>query len=125
MSIGKNSIRRAVNNGYSKVKTSAPDMENSEVLETVAPVATSAAVQPAVKKTATKKTTAKTTAVKRTVLTPPTAVAESVEVIKEKPVKKTVEKKATAKNNVAKKSAQPKVKKAYVNFGEELPFYLL
>ncbi len=33
MPVGKNSIKRAVNNGYSKVKTSAPDMENSEVVE--------------------------------------------------------------------------------------------
>ena len=33
MAVGKNSIKRAVNNGYSKVETSAPDMENSEVVE--------------------------------------------------------------------------------------------
>ena len=29
MPIGKNAIKRVENNGYSKVKTSAPDMENS------------------------------------------------------------------------------------------------
>lgn len=33
MPIGKNSIKRAVNNGYSKVKTTAPDMENSVIVE--------------------------------------------------------------------------------------------
>ena len=33
MPIGKNSIKRVVNNGYSKVSTSAPDMENSTVKE--------------------------------------------------------------------------------------------
>lgn len=32
MALGENSIKRAVkNNGYSKVKTTAPDMENSVV----------------------------------------------------------------------------------------------
>ena len=31
MPIGKNSLKRVTNNGYSKVRTSAPDMENSEV----------------------------------------------------------------------------------------------
>ncbi len=29
MPIGKNSLKRVANNGYSNVKTSAPDMENS------------------------------------------------------------------------------------------------
>lgn len=31
MPIGKNSLKRVSNNGYSKVATSAPDMENSEI----------------------------------------------------------------------------------------------
>lgn len=33
MPIGKNSIKRVANAGYSKVKTEAPDMENSVVNE--------------------------------------------------------------------------------------------
>ena len=33
MPIGKNALKRVSNNGYSKVNTSAPDMENSEVVE--------------------------------------------------------------------------------------------
>ena len=33
MPIGKNSIKRVANNGYSNVKTDAPDMENSVVNE--------------------------------------------------------------------------------------------
>ncbi len=33
MPIGKNSIKRVVNGGYSAVKSEAPDMENSEVRE--------------------------------------------------------------------------------------------
>ncbi|MDY3846219.1 MAG: hypothetical protein SOZ62_04855 [Eubacteriales bacterium] len=32
MPVGKNSIRRVANNGYSKVKTEAPDMENSKIV---------------------------------------------------------------------------------------------
>ncbi len=32
MPIGKNAIKRVENNGYSKVKTTAPDMENSSVI---------------------------------------------------------------------------------------------
>ena len=31
MPIGKNALKRVSNNGYSKVNTSAPDMENSEI----------------------------------------------------------------------------------------------
>ena len=31
MPIGKNSLKRVTNNGYSKVQTSSPDMENSEI----------------------------------------------------------------------------------------------
>ena len=31
MPIGKNSLKRVTNNGYSKVASSAPDMENSEI----------------------------------------------------------------------------------------------
>ena len=36
MPIGKNSIKRVSNNGYSKVKTTAPDMENSVSVEEIA-----------------------------------------------------------------------------------------
>ena len=46
MPIGKNAIKRVVNNGYSNVKTEAPDMENSTIAQ-----------EP--KKTAPKKTVAK------------------------------------------------------------------
>ena len=66
MPIGKNAIKRVENNGYSKVKTSAPDMENSNVIanpdpqtieKMVAPVE-KAAKKPAAKKPATKKASA-------------------------------------------------------------------
>ena len=39
MSIGKNAIKRVQNNGYSNVKTSAPDMENSTEIPTPVEVA--------------------------------------------------------------------------------------
>ena len=34
MPVGKNSLKRVTNNGYSKVAVSAPDMEHSEVVKT-------------------------------------------------------------------------------------------
>ncbi len=64
MPIGKNAIKRVENNGYSKVKTEAPDMENSNVIakpdeqvveKLVAPVEQATAKKTAVKKTAAKK----------------------------------------------------------------------
>lgn len=36
MPIGKNAIKRVENNGYSKVESHAPDMENSVVVEPAA-----------------------------------------------------------------------------------------
>ena len=74
MPIGKNAIKRVENNGYSKVKTSAPDMENSNVIanpdpqvveKLITPVET-AAKKPAAKKSAAKKPAAKKTAAKPT-----------------------------------------------------------
>lgn len=37
MPIGKNSIKRVANNGYSAVKSDAPDMQNSTVIANVSP----------------------------------------------------------------------------------------
>ena len=37
MPVGKNSIKRVSNNGYSQVNTSAPDMENSTVIANISP----------------------------------------------------------------------------------------
>ena len=64
MPIGKNAIKRVENNGYSKVKTEAPDMENSNVIakpdeqvveKMVAPVEQATAKKAPAKKTAAKK----------------------------------------------------------------------
>ena len=55
MPIGKNSIKRVKNGGYSNVKTSAPDMENSTVIANVSPEVIEKMV-PSAKKTTSKKT---------------------------------------------------------------------
>ena len=97
MPIGKNAIKRVENNGYSKVKTEAPDMENSNVIiakpdeqvveKLIAPV---------------EKATAKKTA-----------------------AKKPAAKKAPAKKPAAKKAAPAKNGFERVSFGEDMPYYLL
>ena len=98
MPIGKNAIKRVENNGYSKVKTSAPDMENSHVIakpdvqvveKLIAPVEKATAKKVAAKKPVAKKAPAKKPAVK----------AAS---------------KATAKDGFVR-----------VSFGEDMPYYLL
>ena len=66
MPIGKNSIKRVKNGGYSNVKTTAPDMENStvianpspEVVEKMIPSASTVAKKSESKKPAAKKKTA-------------------------------------------------------------------
>jgi len=65
MSIGKSAINRVGNNGYSKVNTSAPDMENSHVIAAPSKEVMDKLVAPVAKKTA-KKTTAKKATVKQT-----------------------------------------------------------
>ncbi len=71
MAIGKNAIKRVENNGYSKVETSAPDMENSHVIANPDPQVVEKLVAPVaetpVKKTVAKKATAKKACAKKTV----------------------------------------------------------
>ena len=64
MPIGKNAIKRVENNGYSKVKSDAPDMLNSTVLSGTAPevmemVEKLVEKKPTAKKSTTKKSCAK------------------------------------------------------------------
>ena len=101
MPIGKNAIKRVENNGYSKVKTSAPDMENSNVIANPDTQVVEKLIAPVEKATA-KKSCAKAPAKKPAV--------------KKAPVKKTV------------KPAPEKVEKdgfARVGCGEDMPYYLL
>ena len=65
MAIGKNAIKRVENNGYSKVATAAPDMENSSVIAAPDAQVTEKLVAPIEKATA-KKTPPKKSCVKKT-----------------------------------------------------------
>ncbi len=100
MPIGKNAIKRVENNGYSNVKTEAPDMENSHVIANPDKQVVETLIAP-VEKAAEKKTAAK-----------------------KAPAKKPATKKAVAKP--AAKSAQSE-KDGFirVSFGEDMPYYLL
>ena len=95
MPIGKNAIKRVENNGYSKVKTSAPDMENSNVIANPDPQTIEKMVAPVEK--AAKKTVAK----------------------KATPAKKTAAKKPAAKKPAEKEGF------IRVEVGTEMPYYLL
>ena len=99
MPIGKNAIKRVENNGSSKVKTEAPDMENSNVIAKPDEQVVEKLIAPVEKATA-KKTAAK------------------------KPAATT--KKAPAKKAAAKKPATP-AKNGFerVGCGEDMPYYLL
>ena len=57
MSIGKNAIKRVENNGYSQVKTGAPDMQNSTVIAKADEQVLAMVEKTPAKKTAEKKTT--------------------------------------------------------------------
>lgn len=79
MPIGKNAIKRVANNGYSKVKTSAPDMENSNVIANPDVQVTEKLVAPVAKATA-KKTAAKKPAARTAAKKTPTKLAASTRV---------------------------------------------
>ena len=106
MPIGKNAIKRVENNGYSKVKTSAPDMENSNVLANPDPQVVEKLITPV-------ETAAKAKAAPKA----KTATAAK------KPAAKSTAKKAPAKKALVK----PAKKEGFVRveLGSEMPFYLL
>ena len=105
MPIGKNSIKRVANNGYSKVSSSAPDMENSVIEETE--------VAPKAKKPATKKTTAKKSQ---------TGTALSKKSSANTTPKTAKEAQKTAPVSISESVSESK---QYVNIGDALPIYLL
>ena len=96
MPIGKNAIKRVENNGYSNVKTTAPDMENSSVIAKPDEQVVEKLIAPVEAKTAAKTAT-----------------------------KKPAAKKAPAKKPVAKKTAHEKDGFVRVGCGEDMPYYLL
>ena len=137
MPIGKNAIKRVENNGYSKVKTSAPDMENSHVIaapdkqvveKLVAPVEKATAAKTAAKKATATKPAAKTAAKSSA---KPAAKAPAKETTKT-PVKATKKGSAgssSVKKTTAQKTTTKPVEKkngfARVELGSSMPYYLL
>ena len=153
MPIGKNAIKRVLNNGYSNVKTEAPDMENSVIEEAKKPSAKKApAKNPAPKGiTSSKKSTSgiKNPAPKAAIMIDPKPAPKkkSVKAAEaETPVEKPVEKNMAAEKPIAiapKKSMETEPElapvrtaekviekteaedKSYTNLGRNLPYYLL
>ena len=95
MPIGKNSIKRVANNGYSAVKSNAPDMQNSTVIANISPEVVE-------------------------VMIPKQEPENKVEAA---PKKKASSKKKTA--HTAVKSDTQKDGFIHFSFGEDLPVYLL
>ena len=133
MPIGKNAIKRVENNGYSKVQTSAPDMENSHVIASpdqqvveklIAPVEKATAAKVGAKKAcATKKTT---TTAKKPAAKPATETTAKtpVKTTKKATVNSSSEKKTTAQKT-ANKPAENKDGFTRVELGNNMPYYLL
>ncbi len=110
MPIGKNAIKRVENNGYSKVESSAPDMENSSVIANIDQQVVEKIIAPVEKKTAAKKAPAKKAE----------PVVEAPVEVKTEEIAKT-KRKYVRKAKVEEVSAKPKrkyVRKAKV---EEVP----
>ncbi len=132
MPIGKNAIKRVTNNGYSKVESSAPDMENSSVIANIDQQVVDKIIAPVEKKTATKKAPAKKTPAKKVAPAKETPAEKAAEVAKPK-------RKYTKKAAVEETPAQPKAKRKYtkksvpakkegferVEVGAQMPYYLL
>ena len=95
MPIGKNAVKRVENNGYSKVQSSAPDMENSNVIANLDKQVMETMVKPVEEATEAKVATQKAPCKKTT-------------------AKKPATKKATTKKNDSK-----------VSLGSDMPYYLL
>lgn len=150
MPIGKSSIKRITNNGYSHVESKAPDMENSTVAEMPLVPVKQKSKTPAPKKSTkakaqTKQLTAdaKETEVETLEVAPvkrgpgrPRKNPTETPITKKTPAKATPKKKskdtvsATMKPSAPKKQQQAEradVKDgfAYVNLGGELPVHLL
>lgn len=113
MPIGKNALKRVSNNGYSGVNTSAPDMENSEVVEPkVEPTELKTEAKPTPEKTV-KKSAPKKSA------TPKEKKPATTKSTENKPKEKT-EKVETSKEETTHPDGFVKV-----SFGMDMPVHLL
>ena len=111
MPVGKNSIKRVANNGYSNVKTEAPDMENSTEVVCEEPKPE----KKAKKKPVAAKTTGKRKADKNEVTeAPKTSYESEPELAPISTLEKVTEKTETQSNEAS-----------YTNLGKEMPVYLL
>ncbi len=111
MPIGKNAIKRVENNGYSKVQTSAPDMENSHVIANPDPQVLEKLVTPVEE--------AAKPAPKKRGRKPAVKAAEPVQEPKSAP---------KAKAPAKKKAAKPAPEKngfERVEVGTDMPYFLL
>ena len=114
MPIGKNAIKRVSNNGYSKVQTAAPDMENSVVEE---PKTKKVEKKEPVTKTVTqKKATEKKPSTKKSTAAKKPAPKKSMETEPELSPVKTLEKVTSEPSREG---------EGYVNLGGALPVHLL
>ena len=114
MPIGKSALKRVENNGYSAVKTSAPDMENSTVEEKKSAPVSQKTAEKTVKKPAAAKKTAKKPEAKKPETKKPAAKKAPARIGETKaPVVKAVE-------TLAGKDGFEKV-----SLGGEMPVYLL
>ncbi len=136
MPIGKSSISRVANNGYSNVVSEAPDMENSEDVN----VAHEASVKKLIDKVEPKKKSPppveKSPEIKEEKL--PEVKQEAAEKTNDTPHPSSKKPAARAKKAPAKKDEKPKTQKestadkanetdnvSYVNVGKSMPSYLL
>ena len=125
MPIGKNSIKRVTNNGYSKVKAEAPDMENSTVV-TEKPAEPQKQEAPKAKKSSPKKASSPKAEPKAKAEKPKTepkttkakAPKKSMESEPDLAPVKTLEKITSTQNEEEKDDS-------YVNIGGKMPYYLL
>lgn len=133
MPIGKNSIKRISNDGYSNVKTSAPDMENSTVAtekEKIEEIKVETPKKEAEKKTAPKKSSStKANTAKKS-----TQKADTKAETKPAPKKSMETEPSFSPVNTAEKIIDKKEEskednerqgEGYVNLGGKLPYYLL
>ena len=122
MPIGKNALKRVSNNGYSNVKTEAPDMENSEVEVLAEEKAQTNVTKPSPKKP-TEKKAASTSKTKK--------VSDALRSEKKAPstakTKKTSEtdKKVTSKTKTADNKDSHPDGFVRIAFGDDLPVHLL
>ncbi len=122
MPIGKNAIKRITNDGYSKVKTSAPDMENSTAVEasTVAqektPKTKKATSNASAKAKAPTKTSPKKPSTQKSTSTPKKSMENEPELAPVKTLEKVVDKSIEASEREG---------NGYTNIGGKLPYYLL